>query len=652
MRFHTGKGLFAFAPFCTALVVSMGVDCCQEPVVFPEPVQGSFAPDEGSELIQAWDFATCEAGWTSSATNGNPVWSCGEPTIGPRAGVEGSGTVLATKINVEIPANMDESIISPTVDLSAEAGGSVFLSVWHWYNFPGAVDGWSSGGGRVEVFSNDQWVPIEPAGGYDGTISAWGKSLNGKQGFTAAGLPRVWRQSYFDVTPYIGPQFKVRFHAVNIVDLNKEGWYIDNVELWRGSVSAHVPSADLGACEPGRSLTFAFNSCDEGFGVLGDKVWQCGVPTRDRGMSQYDGPLTDGPAFDRDDSGLTWGTELSGHLPKGAESALVTPAVNAGGCANGSLKLGFWNWYHFGTGGGGFVQAFDGIGWVDVAPEDGYPGVIGGGMQWRKAYGHDAFVTTNDKPSGWQYQVIDLTPFINNELRVRFVVSADNTATRPGWYVDTVEFVRDILDSVSPLQGTPNEPMCGLATTSLSAADVDPTVKRDPCTEGEPVLDWQSLENEITPNGPVTTHSFDVQHPEGGSLCIVLSNGSPRFSSTSISVDDQVYYANEGFDAQTNILRKVIPASGRASHIEVNLDGEPGSNAEIQVLHLDSEGTKPIFRPDGSATSFSNLTLGYHDEMRYTGEENPRTVKMYDINFDIELPKTVYGTMGIGIPPI
>jgi hypothetical protein len=380
----------------------------------------------------------------------------------------------------------------------------------------------------------------------------------------------------------------------------------------------------------------------------GAAAWECGVPTRNSDPARLDGPLTDGPAFDRDGSRMLWGTALSGDLAARVESELVSPPIDASGCAGGRLKLGFWHWYHFGPGAGGFVQVFDGARWVDVEPTGGYPGAIGGGLPWRAAYGHEAFVSAEDAPSGWRYTMFDISAHAVSNLRLRFVVSSDNGRTRPGWYVDTIEIVRDGMDAVTPLEGDPELPNCGLAPHALDERALRRDVERDPCLHGEPLLDPARLVHEPGEDGGPSTHRFTLDVPVTGSLCVSITNGEERVDRATAAFASAVVRPAGRLDRLTASSRKVLPAAGGGHDLVVELEGAAGSAVEVSVFHLPGDANVPVFDAAGLFTGLSDFVVGYHDEPRPGSDPSrPVTLRLWDIAFDVELPMKSYGVEGL-----
>lgn len=202
----------------------------------------------------------CPGGFTTSGINND--WQCGVPSgaSGPPGDhTSGNGALWGTNIAGKTNTCEDSELVSPTVDLSAQAGKTLMLSFWHWFDFRGCtpngilcpnvacqLDPTSYSGGVVEVFMNGNWVQIDPLGGYGNggqTISCsymdaacTSCSLEGKTGFTANGMEGIWQQAVFDISAYAGAMSKMRFryasHDAYSCYPKTGGWYIDDIEVY------------------------------------------------------------------------------------------------------------------------------------------------------------------------------------------------------------------------------------------------------------------------------------------------------------------------------------------------------------------------------------------------------------------------------------
>jgi hypothetical protein len=170
----------------------------------------------------------------------------------------GSGSLWGTNVSGTTNNCEDSKLVSPTIDLSAYAGKTVLLRMWHWFDFRDCtpngflcpdfacmLDMDSYSGGIVEVLSGSVWTQVTPVGGYGNggqqiscsytDAACTTCSLEGKTGFSAAGAENVWSQASFDISPYVSAGFRVRFsyasHDAYTCYPKTGGWYLDDIEI-------------------------------------------------------------------------------------------------------------------------------------------------------------------------------------------------------------------------------------------------------------------------------------------------------------------------------------------------------------------------------------------------------------------------------------
>jgi hypothetical protein len=131
------------------------------------------------------------------------------------------------------------------------------------------------------------------------------------------------------------------------------------------------------------------------------------------------GPVQSGPDASYD-GGNAWATVLSGVYLNDTVDYLQLPDVDLVGADH--PVLAFLHWFDIDPDGdGGWVEIWDGNGWVQREPIYGYPTSTG----W-----------TGASP-GWTESWVDLSG-LSNASSVRLAFSADAKVSRAGWYVDNV----------------------------------------------------------------------------------------------------------------------------------------------------------------------------------------------------------------------
>jgi hypothetical protein len=177
-----------------------------------------------ADIYQA-DF---EADWSSFA--GNNDWDWGRPTIGPdtaHSGIYLWATGLRNHYSI---GPLLSTLYSDTLLLDSSAT----LSFWHWYDVEALFDG-----GNVKISSNDglTWELLQPAGGYDGTISdVFFNPIGGEEAFF--GSSGAWLQETFNLDQYGGENVIIKFDFGSDNSTAIDGWYIDDFAV----IGAHKAS--------------------------------------------------------------------------------------------------------------------------------------------------------------------------------------------------------------------------------------------------------------------------------------------------------------------------------------------------------------------------------------------------------------------------
>ncbi len=355
-------------------------------------------PPRSGETVWFGDFETGWGDWYAE----NGVWQIGAPTSGPNGAHQGK-SVAATVLSGNYPFSTDSRLVSPPIVLpSLLPGETLELRFWHWFSYAaGCPDN-----GRVEIRTYD------PNG-----WSAW-TSL----GVSATEQSAGWSRATKDLTMYAGKVIEVGFYHDDVFEdpgwprhSESTGWYIDEVEIWRGV--PHFVSVE--GFESGWGDWYADNG-----------LWQIGKPTK--------GPSG---AFSGE---AVAGTNLSGDYPPYTDSRLISPPLvlpSASELLPGEvIELRFYQWFSYASTcldhGRVEVQTLEPTGW----------------SVW-KSLG----VSADEISAGWSRAAKDLTQYAGKLVRVAFC--HDETYDDPGWprhyestgwYIDEVEIWHGMPQSANP----------------------------------------------------------------------------------------------------------------------------------------------------------------------------------------------------------
>ncbi|MEM2900274.1 MAG: immune inhibitor A, partial [Thermoplasmata archaeon] len=170
-----------------------------------------------------------------------------------------------------------------------------------------------------------------------------------------------------------------------------------------------------------------FDDMESGSGLwthngAGD-VWAWGTPAYSSGPANT-------PSGTR-----CWGTNLAGDYSYSMNANLVISGISLSNASFATLK--FKHWYRFENNyDGGVVQiSLDGSTWLNIEPEGGYPH---NSMYstFQNAVGSPSCYCPSS--SGWLNATFDLTPYIGNQVSIRFKAVSDSSVNYAGWYIDDV----------------------------------------------------------------------------------------------------------------------------------------------------------------------------------------------------------------------
>lgn len=542
---------------------------------------------ENSQPILSFDFEdsqACNDAWSFELDDVSRVWHCGQVTTGPRAGVFGShGAMFASTLGA--PGPLAGTLLSNPIQLPQ---GPSYLSFESWNDFETSDLGMS--GGRVLIFVDDVSSPLRPLDGY--------ADPENKFSVTDLGAQRHWRHLLFDLTPYGGMTIRIGLEAVGLAADPGAGWFLDNVEVGLGQVSKVKSDYRLMACQAGPVLRFNFSECLDDWEAQSDSstpVWHCAPPSLDPDPAVPPGPRGDSPAYFKDGSRRLIATEPGGAYPPGVVATLTSPEIQLAACS-GRTFLSFWHWYHFAPGDGGYVELWDSQQWSRLTPVGGYPGQVTDTSLGKAING---YASNQDTPSGWRRAVFNLTPYLSNKkaqkIKVRFVfASARGRASRPGWYVDTIEFGRALEFSNGPVD-------CNQPAFDLGKFDPNPELPKDPCLEGLLVAPSRVVvapseqgggrpsDNPNSVDGPLL---FQTQKP--GWICVQIERGTAEGSllaeGMSLMIDGKPVALTVATD-ETQIRHRAALAAGGHS---VQLTVRRGLASYGVLFAEDAKGPLPI----------------------------------------------------------
>ncbi len=175
--------------------------------------------------------------------------------------------------------------------------------------------------------------------------------------------------------------------------------------------------------------------------------WQWGVPAA--------GPETA-------HSGVhVWATNLSGNYSDLTESILETPEISLLG--KSAARLIFWHWYQneysYNTfwDGGNIKIAVDSSDFQVVIPEAGYDGLLD---PFNTFLGNEpCFGGPANNGNFWHQSIVDLTPYLNHVIKIRFHFGSDQAENDLGWYIDDVEINFDPATALTHFDGKSRQPI-------------------------------------------------------------------------------------------------------------------------------------------------------------------------------------------------
>ena len=420
------------------------------------------------------DFEDDNSAWSL----GGSVWGVGSPTGTPSnlpSGVNCAGTNLTGNYNANMSWTVD-CIVSEEINLSGATAPVLLFKSWMYADTYGD-------GGHVEVYRNGTWslpASVTPAWtGLRGSQNAW--SVNAQS----------WQEYRANMAPYVGSTIQLRFCWYSDSYSQYQGWYVDDIIVVEG---AYVPIVinngnDLGRALAGQpfsrqltitngsgnfSFTFqggapAWLSLNPTTGLLSGTPQQANLGTHTftvRVVDNVNPVNTTQKTFTMNVVNGVWAEDFAGGLPAGWSiqgSVWQVGALGAGGpatcptapnCAATNLSgqyinsmawdahclttgdisltglssatLSFLSWWQTETG-------FDG-GRVQVKSNNTWGNPAGVTPAYNATFNSQSCWAYNDQL--WKEHTVNLTPYVNQTIQLRFCFYSDGSVTYPGWYLD------------------------------------------------------------------------------------------------------------------------------------------------------------------------------------------------------------------------
>ena len=129
-------------------------------------------------------------------------------------------------------------------DISLPSGGldeSRILEIRTWYKTEEKYDG-----GRVYITKDQEstWNLLTPLGGYDSLMNDGSDCDNNEKAFTGDKSSSNWQNKKFNLSGYRGEDVRIKFVFCSDGGEEMEGWYIDNVKIYKDVDSTNVAYFD------------------------------------------------------------------------------------------------------------------------------------------------------------------------------------------------------------------------------------------------------------------------------------------------------------------------------------------------------------------------------------------------------------------------
>jgi len=243
-----------------------------------------------------------------------------------------------------------------------------------------------------------------------------------------------------DTLDMLPTQIANEYQGVIVPDVLNAGDYYEYLILAidnsQNVNTAQIPESGYFRFYVKNSILFDFEF-DSSFQTITEGDWQWGNPAS-------------GPNSAHSGSKL-WATNLSGNYNDLTESILEIPQISL--ADRDSAKLIFWHWYQNEYSqdtfwdGGNIKFSVDNGTFQAIEPKEGYDGIIDNFNAFLG--GEPCFGGPATNGNFWHQEIIDLTPYINHSIKLRFHFASDEAVTDLGWYIDDVEIEFEALTAVA-----------------------------------------------------------------------------------------------------------------------------------------------------------------------------------------------------------
>ncbi len=605
------------------------------------------------------DFEGSIVGWS---TGGEPadLWQIGEPTSGPGAAYSGQ-RVAATNLDGEYTSNAQAFLITPPIDLR---DGAAALRFRHWYNMETNFDL------GIVAITADYGETWEILATYTGTNGAY-------------------QEAVIDLSAYAGlSNLFLAFVLDTDVSVVREGWYIDDVEIYVDNEPPAVPTNLSAQATPLGSIALTWDATD-----AGDFDHYTVYRSTTSGEGYAPIATTTDPAYSDFDveSGTTYyyvvtvsdffgnESEYSAEASATAAHVVIRFRDDMESGPGEWTTAGTNNSWEWGVPTSGPGEAFSGENLWATNLAGNYPNnadaslisppidlsglssaalafthwyrlernwdygrvevTADGGETWTELAIYTS-PASGGAPVGPETPLIDLTDYVGGTVQVRFRHTSDGSVSYPGWYIDDV--IVSGAEAGAGAEAVPAPVSLSKPGDSITPKDEKPAetvilrhqlpraAKSEYRVETEePVVRITALpimEGTVTvlENGRVVR-----TNPGDGSYSLALPAGTYTLMAESYGYYPQTRQVDLGPNEEltVNFLLQEIPRGLLAGTVTDARTGEPIEGARVQVL--DDARVAPT-TTDAAGRFSLNLLEG-----SYTLRVSHRSHYMEEITVDV-----------------